>query len=30
MIADLKKERLKVRDEIVKAKIEDMNGHSRN
>lgn len=30
MVADLKKERLKVRDEIVKAKIEDMNGHSRN
>jgi uncharacterized protein YdcH (DUF465 family) len=30
MVADLKKERLKVRDEIVKAKIEDMHGHSRN
>jgi len=30
MVADLKKERLKVRDEIVKTKIEDMNGHSRN
>jgi len=30
MVADLKKERLKVRDEIVKAKIEDINGHSRN
>lgn len=29
MVADLKKERLKVRDEIVKAKIEDMHGHSR-
>ena len=29
MIADLKKERLKVRDEIVKAKIDDMHGHSR-
>ena len=29
MIADLKKERLKVKDQIVKAKIEDMNGHSR-
>jgi uncharacterized protein YdcH (DUF465 family) len=30
MIADLKKERLKVRDAIVSAKIEDMHGHSRN
>ena len=30
MVADLKKERLKVKDEIVKAKIEDINGHSRN
>jgi uncharacterized protein YdcH (DUF465 family) len=29
MVADLKKERLKVRDEIVKAKIEDMHGQSR-
>jgi len=29
MVADLKKERLRVRDEIVKAKIEDMHGHSR-
>ena len=26
MIADLKKERLKIRDEIVKTKIEVMNG----
>ena len=29
MIADLKKERLKVKDQIVKAKIEDMNGQPR-
>lgn len=29
MIADLKKERLKIKDQIVSAKIEDMNGHSR-
>ena len=30
MIADLKKERLKVKDAIVAAKIEDMHGYSRN
>ena len=27
MIADLKKERLRIKDEIVRAKIEDMNEH---
>lgn len=27
MIADLKKERLRIKDEIVKTKIEDMHGH---
>ena len=30
MIADLKKERLKIKDAIVAAKIEDMHGHSRS
>jgi uncharacterized protein YdcH (DUF465 family) len=29
MIAELKKERLKVKDQIVKTKIEDMHGQSR-
>ena len=27
MIADLKKERLRVKDEIVRTKLEDMHGH---
>ena len=27
MIADLKKERLRIKDEIVRAKLEDMNEH---
>ena len=30
MIADLKKERLKIKDQIVATKIEDMYGQSRN
>jgi uncharacterized protein YdcH (DUF465 family) len=30
MIADLKKERLLIKDQIVAAKLEDMHGHSRN
>jgi uncharacterized protein YdcH (DUF465 family) len=30
MIADLKKERLKIKDQIVKTKIEDMRGQSRS
>ena len=29
MIADLKKERLRIKDQIVAAKIEDMYGQSR-
>lgn len=30
LIADLKKERLKIKDQIVATKIEDMYGQSRN
>jgi len=30
MISDLKKDRLKIKDQIVAAKIEDMYGQSRN
>lgn len=30
MIADLKKERLRIKDQIVAAKIEDMYGQSRS
>jgi len=30
MIADLKKERLRIKDQIVKAKLEDMHGQSRS
>lgn len=30
LIANLKKERLRIKDQIVTAKIEDMHGQSRN
>jgi uncharacterized protein YdcH (DUF465 family) len=30
MIADLKKDRLKIKDQIVAAKLEEMYGQSRN
>ena len=30
MITDLKKERLKIKDQIVLVKVEDMDGYSRN